>query len=249
LTSDKKRLLVLALQAPLLGLALSLVAYKTDMSGELTVFAYNSEATACLFSLSCAAFWIGLLNAIQEICKERDIFLRERMANLKLFPYILSKLTVLGALSFAQSFLLLAAPKFIISLPSFWGMFTTTFLTMFSAVAVGLAISSFSPNPDRASSLSPLILTPQILFSGIAFKLANVSKFLSNIINCKWSLNAYCVLANVNALPADDAADGASFIDAAYSPLASNLYSAWGMLIFFTALCVAICAVSLEGAK
>jgi ABC-type multidrug transport system ATPase subunit len=246
---DKKRLLLLALQAPLLGLALSLVAYKTNMTGEITVFMYNSETTAFLFSLSCAAFWIGLLNSIQEICKERDIFLRERMANLKLFPYIFSKLAVFGAICLLQTFLLLAGPYYILSLPSFWGMFATTFATMFSAVALGLLVSAFSLNPDRAASLSPLILTPQILFSGIAFKLRNVSKFLSNFVNCKWSLNAYCVLLNVNALPADDASEAASFIDASYAPLAYNLYVAWGALIFFTALCVVICAASLEGAK
>jgi hypothetical protein len=97
--------------------------------------------------------------------------------------------------------------------------------------------------------LSPLILTPQILFSGTGFKLRNASKFLSNFINCRWSVRAFLSLIDVNSLPANDYTNGITFVDAAYDPSASNIYSAWGVLFFFTALCVAICAVSLEGAE
>ena len=40
------------------------------------------EATnGMLFSLSCSAFWVGMLNAIQEICKERNIIKRRFFDN------------------------------------------------------------------------------------------------------------------------------------------------------------------------
>ena len=48
-----------------------------------------------------ATLWFSLTNAAREIVKERPIYLRERLINLRLFPYLLSKvgvLTVLGVL-------------------------------------------------------------------------------------------------------------------------------------------------------
>ena len=59
-----------------------------------------------LFSLSCSGFWIGMLNAIQEICKERVVLKREYMTGLSLSAYVLSKAVVLGILCLVQSVLL-----------------------------------------------------------------------------------------------------------------------------------------------
>ncbi|MDR1532981.1 MAG: FHA domain-containing protein [Clostridiales bacterium] len=252
--ADRKRLGLLLLQAPLLGLLLSLVAYKTNVIGEITVFKYSQEAKAFLFSLACAAFWLGMLNAVQEICKERDILKRERMTNLKLAPYLFSKLVVLGALCLLQSLLLLAVanavlgafPANTLGIPAFAGMFVTTFLSAFSAAALGLFVSGVSPNPDRAMTLAPLILMPQILFSGIAFDLRGFADFLANVINCKWSVVGYCVLANINELPANAESTGTTFENVAYTATRENLFGVWGVLVFIAAVCSLLCVAALR---
>jgi energy-coupling factor transporter ATP-binding protein EcfA2 len=244
--SDKKRLLVLLLQAPLLGLLLVLVAYKTDSAGNVTTYTYSSEAKALLFSLSCAAFWIGMLNSVQEICKERDIFNRERLAKLKLGPYIASKLAVLGGLCFVQCLMLVLVTGMLTGMPAsvdigvspVIGMYVTTFLTAFSAAAMGLAVSAASPNPDRAMTLAPIVLMPQILFSGIAFQLEDMAAFFANIINCKWSVRAYCVLANINGIPSNADDTGTTFEHVAYTVSSSNLFGSWGVLLLISAVCV-----------
>jgi ABC-type multidrug transport system ATPase subunit len=255
-TADKKKLLILMLQAPLLGLLLTLVSYATDMTGAVTVFTYSGEAKAMLFSLSCAAFWIGMLNAVQEICKERDIFNRERLANLKLMPYLLSKLIVLGGMCMIQSLTLIIVVGAIIGFPeangfgvnSVLGMYFTTFLTAFSAAALGLAVSSVSPNPDRAMTIAPIVLMPQILFSGIAFQLTDFSAFLSGIFNCRWSVRAFCILANINGLPADADATGTTFENVIYSATFTNFIGAWGMLLLISVVCLAFsCAILAAG--
>lgn len=254
--SDKKRLLMLLLQAPLLGLLLALVSYKTDTAGNVTVFTYSSEAKALLFSLACAAFWVGMLNSVQEICKERDIFNRERLAKLKLGPYLASKLVVLGGMCLLQSLLLLVVTSALTGLPPSnelsvspaIGMYITTFLTAFSAVAIGLAVSCASPNPDRAMTLAPLILMPQILFSGIAFELEGFSAFFSNIINCRWAVRAYYVLADINNLPANADATGSTFEDVAYTASKANLFGPWGALLAISVVCIlfSICILSIR---
>ena len=244
--SDKRRLMMLLVQAPLLGLLLALVAYKTDSAGALTVYKYSTEAKALLFSLSCAAFWVGMLNSVQEICKERDIFNRERLAKLKLAPYLASKLVVLGGLCMIQSLMLVVVTALLTGLPDAnelginpaLGIYITTFLTAFSAVAMGLAVSSASPNPDRAMTLAPLILMPQILFAGVAFQLADLSRSFSNVINCRWSVKAYCVLANINGIPANADSTGTTFEDVAYTASTSNLYGSWGALLIIAAVCI-----------
>ncbi len=253
--ADKKRIALLILQAPLLGLLLSLVSYNVNQAGKITVFLYSGEAKAFLFSLSCAAFWMGMLSSVQEICKERDIYKRERMANLKLLPYMLSKLTVLGILCMVQSVLLLTVVTIMIGspaslswagVPPLLGMFITTFLTTFSATALGLLVSGLSPNPDRAMSLAPLILMPQILFSGVAFGLSGFAEFLSGIINCKWSVTAYCILSDINSLPQNSNSATAVFENVAYTADITRLLSAWGVLLFMAVVCTLACTVALK---
>ena len=57
------------------------------------------EMTRVCSSLVLFCFWVGMLNAIQEVCKERSILKREYMTGLSLNQYILSKILVLGVLS------------------------------------------------------------------------------------------------------------------------------------------------------
>ena len=53
------------------------------------------------------AVWFGILNSAREISKEEEIFRRERLANLKVGPYVASKMFVLAVLCLVQSAMLL----------------------------------------------------------------------------------------------------------------------------------------------
>ena len=117
------------LQAPLLAFLISLVA-----DGDQ--FETYSATKSLLFALSCAAFWIGILNAIQEVCKERHILKREYMTGLHLSSYILSKFLILGGLCAVQSLLLLGVFGILVGMPQeklllepWLEFFVTTFVT------------------------------------------------------------------------------------------------------------------------
>ncbi|MCR4655919.1 MAG: ATP-binding cassette domain-containing protein [Lachnospiraceae bacterium] len=198
--NDRQRLILLLLQAPLLAILISFVA-----DGEQ--FKQYEMTKSLLFSLSCCAFWVGMLNAIQEICKERTILKREYMTGLSLTNYILSKLIVLGIMCAIQSILIVAVFAVAVGLPEegvimspFLEMLITTFFTAVSAMGMGLFVSSLFTNADRAMTVAPILLMPQILFSGMMFSLAGATKIISWFATCRWSMEAYGTTANLNDL-------------------------------------------------
>ena len=199
--NDRQRLLLLLAQAPALALLISLVA-----DGQQ--FEQYDMTKSLLFALSCSAFWVGMLNAIQEVCKERSILKREYMAGLSLNEYILSKILVLGVLCLIQSALIVGVFAMSVGLPE-EGLFLppmiefliTTFLTATASAAMGLFVSSLFTNADRAMTVAPILLMPQILFSGLIFELEGATEMLSWFAICRWSMEGYGTTANLNELP------------------------------------------------
>jgi len=159
-----------------------------------------------LFALACAALWVGIMNSIQEICKERVILRREYMTGLRLGAYIISKLFVMGLICIMQSALLTGVFVWRVGctdgiiLPGIAEMYIITFLTAFSATAMGLFVSALFKNADRAMTVAPILLLPQLLFSGIIFKLEEVTETISYAIICRFSMQAYGVSADINSM-------------------------------------------------
>lgn len=195
---DVKRLMLLLLQAPLLGILLFLVA-------DDSVYSQYEMTKAVLFALACCAFWIGILNSIQEVCKERSILKREYLSGLSMTAYILSKFIVLGFFCLLQSALLLGTVSILIGLPeegiamsSWTEMYLSVFLTALSATAMGLFVSSLFNNADRAMTVAPILLMPQILFSGLAFQLSGAIEKVSYVVSCRWAMEAFGSIADLN---------------------------------------------------
>ena len=200
LVNDRSRMALLLLQAPLLAAFIGLVTGPD-------CFVVYEGTKSCLFSLSCAAFWMGILNAIQEICKERTILRREFEGGMRLSAYILSKVSVLSLLCLVQSVLLVAVfvlfvgrvpEKDLVSAPL--ELFLSTFLTTCSAMCLGLFVSALVKSPARALAFAPLLIMPQILFSGIVFELGGVTEVISHVVTCRWAMEAYGTTADLNEL-------------------------------------------------
>lgn len=200
ISNDFMQLLLLFAQAPIVGLLL------TTVTNDQLYKSYD-DTKAVLFSLGCASIWLGLLNSVQEICKEKVILQKEHMSDLKLSAYLLSKFIVQGILAFIQSILMVGIFQKIVGvsdnnilLGSFWDIQIICFLSILSAAALGLFISSLVKNSNLAMSIIPLILVPQLLFSGMLFKLDGASDFISNFVLCRWSVEGLGTSANLNDL-------------------------------------------------
>ena len=201
LINDRSRLALLVLQAPFLAALISFVAGND-------CFDLCEPTKSCLFALSCAAFWVGILDAIQEICKERAIFKREYEGGVRVGAYVASKVLILSLLCLLQSGLLTGTfcammrdripTHALISAP--FELFVAMTLITLSAMCLGLLVSALFNNPDRAIAMAPLLIMPQILFSGLVFELKGATENVSYLVNCRWGMEALGTTANLNAL-------------------------------------------------
>ncbi len=167
-----------------------------------------SEAARMAFILAATAVWLGTLNAIREISKEDAIYRRERLVNLRVFPYIASKFAVLLVLVAIQATLLFGVALIRVPVPAGGvpGVWLALVLGGAASVAVALAVSAAVSNPDRAVFAAPLIMLPQIFFAGL---LVPVSKLgpaqpLAALTTARWTFEAAgraAGIINATALP------------------------------------------------
>ena len=154
--NDTRNTGLLLAQAPVIAVLLSLI------TGDVL----NDSRT--LFIAAVISTWFGANNAVREIVTEVPIYVRERMVNLKIPSYVLSKFAVLSGVALIQCVL------FVIILVGF-GRFSggdfiplvlVLYLTALGGISLALFISGLVNSPDKAMSVLPLILIPQLLLSG-----------------------------------------------------------------------------------
>jgi hypothetical protein len=214
-----------------------------------------------LFMLATVSVWFGIINAAREITKELPIFQRERLVNLRIGPYLLSKVAVLSALIIAQTLLLIGIIAFKVGFPADTGIFlpppleifVTLLLTALTGMALGLVISAASDSGDRAISLVPLALIPQILFAGLIFKIEGLATPLSWLTISRWSMDALGISADLNSLCDLPNTDGAGSIPAGCAPGFLDTESSfahspgallirWGAMLLYSLICIGITA-------
>ena len=160
-TRDSRNALLLIAQAPLIAylIGLSLLYGGSDI-------AYTKPKNTILFLLAMTAVWFGCSNAARELVKERAIYLRERLVNLGLVPYVLSKVIVLAAFAFIQCVLLLFILDVWFGVPGSMGLLLAGMvLASMVGILLGLALSALVGSADRAMTLLPILLIPQVLFT------------------------------------------------------------------------------------
>ncbi len=182
---EKLTLFILFAQAPIIAL-MTFIVVGNDRPRD---FIY--------FVVALVAVWFGTSVSAREIIREQPVYRRERMVNLGLLPYLGSKFFILGLIVFLQCFLLfvplkifdlaglMPMPGELFGFPQFW----TMVLTAGVGLALGLFVSAIVRTSQMATSLVPLILIPQILFSGIVGVPTGASKPLGLTMPATWSFD------------------------------------------------------------
>jgi hypothetical protein len=196
LARDRINLLVLLGQAPVIAF--------------LTYLVINDEAPRDFpyFMLALVASWFGTSIAAREIIRERPIYKRERMVNLGLLPYVGSKIFVLAVFVTAQCVLLFATLKILhfthlTYLPgSYLGLpqLLMMVLTGLVGIALGLLISGLVKTSQAATSLVPLLLIPQILFSGLNGVPKGAARIAGAAMPVTWSFDEMKRLSGLETL-------------------------------------------------
>jgi ABC-type multidrug transport system ATPase subunit len=242
LFQDRKNLLLLLLQAPVIGYLMTLVARSDSIVGPK---ADAVDAKTVLFMLSTVAVWFGIINAAREITKESPVFRRERLAGLRVSAYVLSKVLVLALLVVVQSVMLLGVlgtevrfPRNGVLLDGTLELGITTALTSLAGLSLGLAISAWAKTPDRAISFVPLALIPQILFSGVLFPFGSgitTTRVLSWFTVSRWAMDAYGATIKLARLPPPSRVAQPEF-----AATAANLLDKWQILGVYTLACLVL---------
>ncbi len=160
-----------------------------------------------LFMLALAANLLGIFAAAYEIVKEGAIYRRERMVNLKIVPYLLSKVTVLALFALLQCLLLLLVvglkvkyPADGVFLPSPIEMYVTLFLATLASISLGLLISASVRNTGTVIYVILFLLFVQIIFAGAIFDLPSAAKPISYLTTTRWTLEALGNSVDLEAL-------------------------------------------------
>ncbi len=157
--SDRSQTLLLFGQAPLVAVLVALMA-----SGP------NQVQT--IFMAMFSALWFGCSNAVREIVDEQTIYRRERQTGLKIPSYIMAKVVVLSFVAFVQCFSVVLICLFVnhafsLSLPEAGAAILIMFLVAANGSLIGLLISSLVSTPEKALTLFPLVLIPELLLCGL----------------------------------------------------------------------------------
>ncbi len=203
LWTDKLTLGILVSQAPFMGLSLMLVI-GSDLYADGKSFV---SAQLALAMISILAIWVGTNSASREIVKENSIYMRERLVNLGVMPYIASKVSVLTALVIVQAALMLGViviktgtPPNGVFLPGWLELYLGLVLAMLAAMALGLMISALATNVALAAAAAPLLVAPQMLLGGFVLPVDGATELLSYGMIGRWSSTAMGTTADLNRL-------------------------------------------------
>lgn len=200
---DRRNLALLLLQAPIISALLAAV-FEPDIFD--LVYGNYLHAKTLLFLMVCCSIWFGTSNAAREICKEAAIYRRERSANLKIPSYVFSKVAILCVLCAVQSVIMLAVISMRIRLPDLGGVMLAKMLLVLtlasvSGLAMGLLLSAIVTNPDKAGSLVPIVLIPQLVLAGALIPLQGAARDLGYLMMSRWSFEMLGQATRLEELP------------------------------------------------
>ncbi|MBK6681799.1 MAG: FHA domain-containing protein [Ignavibacteriales bacterium] len=152
---DTLNLAFLLIQAPFIAILINIL------------FKQNEGETTALFVLTVSAIWLGCSNSVREIVKERSIYKRERMVNLSIPAYLISKLAVLLLFSILQTFVLVVITSNKFNFENDFQLFFILLLASFTSTVMGLLLSAFSKTDAFALTILPLVLIPMVIFAGM----------------------------------------------------------------------------------
>jgi ABC transport system ATP-binding/permease protein len=205
LTRDRFALGLMLATAPLVSLLdviLSLVLGRTPFSfyeGDM------ANVMITLFLMTIYGVMVGGISQMREIVKEGDIYKRERLVNLKILPYVMSKIWVAAILAFYQAAAYTIVHYLAFDMPGGTLEFILIYITMtlatLAGMMLGLFASALAPNASSAPLIVIILMLPQIVLAGA---LVPVPQFVSAPTSTRWAFEA---LISITGPGSDVAAD------------------------------------------
>jgi ABC-type multidrug transport system ATPase subunit len=179
------------------------------------IFVYNggspNDAGTVLFLLSLDVLLVGGMSQMREFVKEADIYRRERLVNLRILPYVASKIWLAFLLAFwhglAYTVLTYIAFKMPGTMLEFGEIYITLVLAVISGMMLGLLASALAANAASAPLTLIMMIIPLIILSGA---LAPMPPSISQIASTRWTFEG---LVGITGMGSDVAADSCWQLD------------------------------------
>lgn len=208
--ANKQYLIINGLISPVLALVLSFFTkYFANNKGHSEYsFFTNENIPQYIFISVIVSIFIGLVIAAEEIHRDKKILERERFLNLSKNSYLFSKMIILFSISAIQSFIFVIIANSILEIQ---GMYFDYWLILFStsclANLAGLNISSAFNSAKVIYIIVPLVVIPQLLFSGVIVKFDKLHPSLSNATKVPWIGNVMVSRWSYEALAVEQASN------------------------------------------
>ena len=217
--NDKLTMASLILQAPFMVLVIKMVVDPDCFTSNLI----NIGSRTALFIISAMAAFMGTLNSYREICKEREIILREASVGVSLLAVVLSKAFVLLLIEDVQAAILTFGFVRIVHIPQNHllldtnvEIFVSILLMLVASSAIGLLISAIFKSGESAILVVLVLMIGQVVFSGILFTLTGVAAQIAAVIVCRWGMGDSPM----------------------YDATVANLMHSWQMMGLITVVCL-----------
>ena len=204
--ANKQYILINALEAPVLALLLSFFVKFFNHSSEKNnrfIFEENQNLPQYLFIAVVVALFMGLTVASEEIIKDKKNLKRESFLNLSKGSYLFSKIFIMFLLSGIQMGFFVFIGNAILEIENMCAEYwMILYSTACFANLVGLNISATLNSPKVIYILIPVIIIPQLLFSGVIVKFdklhpifakENSVPWIGNIMVSRWAYEALAV--------------------------------------------------------
>jgi ABC-type multidrug transport system ATPase subunit len=205
LTRDRFSLALMLAAAPIVGLLDVVLAVLLGRSPFDFVEGNIGAVLITMFLLAVYGVMVGGLSQMREIVKEGEIYRRERLVNLKILPYVSSKVWVAGLFALYQAAAYTIIHYLAFRMPGgvleFFLIYFTLALATMAGMMLGLFASALSPTANAAPMLVIIFMIPQIVLGGAVVPLPPE---VSAITSTSWAFRAFM---NVTGPGSDVAAD------------------------------------------
>ncbi|MBK9192923.1 MAG: ATP-binding cassette domain-containing protein [Crocinitomicaceae bacterium] len=202
--TNTQYVLINLLEAPALAFILAFfVKFYNLESGTEYIFNANQNIPQFLFIAVIVALFIGLTVAAEEIIKDQKILKRESFLNLSKGSYLMSKISIMFLISAIQMLLFVAVGNWILEINGMWFSY---WLILFSlscfANLLGLNISASFNSVKVIYILIPILIIPQLLFSGVIVKFDKLNPLfgdessvplIGNVMASRWAYEGMAV--------------------------------------------------------
>jgi len=205
MTRDKFGLALLMLTAPLMA-SLDFVLASGVGRGVFSFTDGNfNNVVITLIVLTNTTILVGGLAFMRELVKERDIYKRERMVNLQLSSYIMSKIWIALLLAIYQAACYTIIRYLAFDMPGDTQdtimFYITIYLLIVAGMMLGLFASALAPNANTAPLLLILFVIPQMVLSGALVSLPPTAEAPAS---SHWAFKAFIGLSGAGSDVARD---------------------------------------------